>query len=360
MTASPRVTVFIPAFNREALIGESVASVLAQTWQDFELLVVDDGSTDRTCEIVSSFGDPRVRLVSNGENLGIPRTRNRGLELARGEYIAILDSDDRMRPERLARQVAFLDANPDYTLVGSWGTAINPAGRPTGRHRIQPTAPEDVDAHLLFRCCISNRSVMARTAVLREYGYDNEFLRCQDYDLFVRLSERHRMGNLPEILVEGRKHPGQITINTPGLGDRLKQRIAARQLDELGIAYGEGDLAKHVQLSRTRQSGLKPDRAFLEWAESWLTGIVAANMRVGRYDQRALAEAAAEVWLKVCGAAIRGGQPWAVLRFIASPLRQGSTAGFRRSLASRVSRIFSPARQAVPSAAAGATPSGRG
>ena len=208
--ATPRVSVFIPAYNREDLIGDAVGSVLAQTFRDFELIVVDDGSTDRTCAIVEAFGDPRVRLVSNGANLGIPISRNRGLELARGDYLAILDSDDRMLPERLRRQVAFLDANPGHALIGSWARFIDGAGKPTGRRRIQPVAPADVDAHLLFRCCISNRSVMGRTAIMRAYGYDPAFPRCQDYDLFVRMSGANILGNLPEILVEARQHGGQI------------------------------------------------------------------------------------------------------------------------------------------------------
>lgn len=337
---TPRVSVFIPAYNRETLIGDAVGSVLAQSFGDFELIVVDDGSTDRTCEIVSAFGDPRVRLVSNGANLGIPASRNRGLELARGAYLAILDSDDRMLPDRLRRQVAFLDAHPDVALTGSWGRFIDDTGRPTGRKRIQPVAPAHVDATLLFRCCISNRSVMGRTAVMRAYGYDPDFVRCQDYDLFVRMSDRHRLANLPEILVEARQHSGQITRATADIGDRLKQRIAARQLDQLGVSYTEADLAAHVGLSRTRKSGRVPDRDLLDWAEPWLSGLVAANRRTRRYDEAALADATAEVWLKLCAGAVAGGHRSGVGRFFRSSLRHGATAGYRRTLAAALARRF--------------------
>ena len=357
--AAPRVSVFIPTYNRQDLIGDAVGSVLAQTFRDFELIVVDDGSTDRTCEIVEAFGDPRVRLVSNGANLGIPVSRNRGLELARGEYLAILDSDDRMLPDRLQRQVAFLGAHSDIALIGSWARFIDDAGRPTGRRRIQPVDPADVDATLLFRCCISNRSVMGRTEIMRAYGYDPAFIRCQDYDLFVRMSGRHRMANLPEILVEARQHSGQITRATFDIGDRLKQRIAGRQLDELGVHYTESDLVAHVGLSRTRKSGRVPDRALLDWAEPWLASLVEANRTSARYDARALANAAAEVWLKLCAGAFAGGHRPGLSRFFRSTLRHGATAGYRRNLAAAVTRRFggagraSAARPGVSSTARG-------
>ena len=353
--ATPRVSVFIPAYNREDLIGDAVGSVLAQTFRDFELIVVDDGSTDRTCAIVEAFGDPRVRLVSNGANLGIPVSRNRGLELARGEYLAILDSDDRMLPERLQRQVGFLDAHRDHALIGTWARFIDGEGRPTGRRRIQPVAPADVDAHLLFRCCISNRSVMGRTAIMRAYGYDPGFPRCQDYDLFVRMSGDKILGNLPEILVEARQHHGQFTRATFDIGDQLKQRIAARQLDELGVRYVASDLAAHVGLSRTRKSGRIPDRALLDWAEDWLAGLLVANRGAGRYEDAALADAVAEVWLKLCAGAFAGGRRLGFGRFFRSPLRRGATAGYRRNLAAAVVRRFA----ASPPAAAAARNQGR-
>ncbi|MFN4089045.1 MAG: glycosyltransferase family 2 protein [Alphaproteobacteria bacterium] len=343
---APRVSVFIPAYNREALIAESVASVLGQTHADLELIVVDDGSTDRTAAIVESFADPRVRLVSNGRNLGIPKSRNRGLDLARSDYLAVLDSDDRMLPERLARQVAFLDDNPDIAVVGSWGRFIDGSGRPTGRRRVQPVAAADVDAHLLFRCCVSNRSVMGRTAVMRAYRYDEAFVRCQDYDMFVRMSGRHKLANLPEVLVEARQHAGQITRNTLDIGEALKRRIAARQLDELGIAHAEADLARHVGLSRTRKSGIVPDRAFLDWAEAWLAGLLSANRRVRRYDERALRDAVGEVWLKLCVGAFAGGRRSGLARFLGSPLRRGATAGYRRTLTAAFARRLDGGRSA--------------
>ena len=142
----PQVTVFIPVYNRRAFIGPAIESMLAQTFEDFELLIVDDGSTDGGLEIMRSYEDPRVRVVANERNQGIPKTRNRGLELARGEYIALLDSDDVSVPDRLARQVEFLDRNPLYAEVGAWSQAMDESGTPLRSVKIQPTHPEEVRA----------------------------------------------------------------------------------------------------------------------------------------------------------------------------------------------------------------------
>ncbi len=115
----PRVTVFVPVYNAEKFIADTVASVLRQTFTDFELLVIDDGSTDQSIKILESFHDQRIRIERNGKNRGRPFTRNKGLMQARGEYLSVLDSDDLCEPDRLARQVEFLDTHPNIAAVGS-------------------------------------------------------------------------------------------------------------------------------------------------------------------------------------------------------------------------------------------------
>ena len=267
--------------------------------------------------------DPRVRIVCNKRNRGIPRTRNTGLQLARGKYIAMLDSDDLAHPKRLEKQVAFLDRHPDYAQIGSWARAIDEQGNLLKRTKRQPVAPEDVHTQLLFRCCLSNRSIMARTAILREYGYRNDYPRCQDYELHVRLAKRYKLGNLPEALVYGRVHPDQITSQTTALGDAKKREIMRGQLIELGVSFGETDLASHLMLSRMRKLGFVPSRAYLEWAEAWLLRLKAASQKTHCYSERAFTRAVCEKWIQVCWAA-RAGMGWAAwYYFLASPLRNG-------------------------------------
>jgi glycosyltransferase involved in cell wall biosynthesis len=300
MSSNPRVTVFIPAFNREDYICTAINSMLAQEYTDFEILVVDDGSTDRTPERVDAYSDPRVRLIRSESNQGIPASRNRGLAEARGEYIALLDSDDYSYPERLGVQVAWLDSHPAIVQVGSGCTLMDEGGELLRRVRRHPLRPEDVDAHLLFHCSLINRTIMARTGPLREFGYDTAFPRCQDYDLHVRLAEHYPMANLPQLLVCGREHPGRITKNTLGLGRDRKMAIQAKVLDQLGISHDERDLLWHYLLTQRADSEVPVAREYLDWAEHWLEGLWSANRRTGRFEVAAFRRTLGAIWAVAC------------------------------------------------------------
>ncbi len=334
-TDHPRVTVFIPVYNRERYIGAAITSILAQSFTDYELLLIDDGSTDRSVEIMRSYSDPRIRVVCNGANLGIPKTRNRGLQLARGEYIALLDSDDVAHPRRLEKQVAFLDRHPDYAQVGSWDRAIDEQGRLLKKVKRQPVRPDDIHAQLLFRCCLSNRSIMARTAILRAYGYRDDYPRCQDYELHVRLAKCYKLGNLPDVLVFGRVHPQQITWQTAALGDEKKREIMGTLLDELGVSFNPADLDAHLMLSRMRKLRFVPDRTYVEWAEAWLCKLQEANRRTRCYAEPALVRAVSEKWFQTCWAA-SAGMGWTAWKYFwRSSLCTGIGARLKQELFSR-------------------------
>src|SRR4029079_12299348 len=133
---SPRVTVLMSVYNGERFIEATVRSVLGQTFSEFEFLIVNDGSTDRTRELVASYNDPRVRLVDNNGNIGQTRSLNRGLRMAAGELIARQDSDDVSEPERLRKQVNFMDSHPEVALLGTWYTKIDERGLRMGERSL--------------------------------------------------------------------------------------------------------------------------------------------------------------------------------------------------------------------------------
>jgi len=300
MSSRPRVTVFIPVHNREHYVRCAIDSILAQDFTDFELLIVDDGSTDRTTEVIASYPDSRIRLVENGRNLGIPASRNRGLQLARGEYIALLDSDDYAYPFRLSRQVRFLDRHPRIAQVGSWCSLMDAEGKLLKRIRRQPTAPDEVDVHLLFHCSLINRTIMGRTAILRQFGYDETFPRCQDYELHARLGAQHPMANLPQILVCGREHAGRVTRSTRDVGRERKMAIQRRLLDRLGLRFDDTDLARHYGLTQKPVHNRLPALENLAWVERWLHLILEANRQSRRYETEALQRATALIWASTC------------------------------------------------------------
>jgi glycosyltransferase involved in cell wall biosynthesis len=326
----PRVSVVIPVYNREPYVGQAIASVLAQTFGDFELLVIDDGSTDGTRDVVRAFGDPRIRLLCHASNRGIARARNAGVDAARGEYLAFLDSDDVALPERLAEQVDFLDHHPDHAAVGAWIDWMDDRGRPTGRVKRRPPRPDDVSALRLFRQGIENTASVARTAALRQYRHDERFEVSEDFDLWARIAADRPIANLPKVLVLRRAHAQQTSKGRDEQTRLYRQAIYARQLAALGIAFEEEDLRRHHLLRRMRKSGFTPDGAYVDWAEAWLRGLQAANARAHRYPEPALSRLLGGLWGKVCwNAAPALGSATAWRRFRASPLRHWAWPGLR-------------------------------
>jgi glycosyltransferase involved in cell wall biosynthesis len=295
------VSVLITVHNREHLIGPAMASVLAQTVSDLELIVVDDGSTDGTVAAVDGIADPRVRLIRHPRNRGIPAGRNSALEAATGEFIAWLDSDDLARPRRLERQLNFLRANPDIAMIGSCAGKLRESGSPLGGVRVPPLTHHDIRAWLLFRSAFQQSSVFGRSDVLKAFPYREEFPVCEDVDMFVRVSSEHRVANLPEVLVDRRIHPGQTIRSNHEPIIAAQSTISARQLDWIGVVYDSEDLRRHVLLGGSFRH--RPDAADLEWVQNWLDRLIAANRLSGAFDNGALRLCASFMWLRACARA---------------------------------------------------------
>jgi hypothetical protein len=173
---------------------------------------------------------------------------------------------------------------------------------------------------------------MARTAILQEYGYRNDFPRCQDYELHVRLAKKYKLGNIPECLVYGRIHPQQITGQTSELGDTKKQEIISGQLHELGITFSQDDLPPHLTLSRMRKSNFIPNTEYLRWAKEWLEQLQQANQLTHYYSESAFSHALSEKWLQTCWAA-RSNVGWAAWKcFFSSSLSKNVISTLRQQI----------------------------
>jgi len=211
---TPKVTVLLAVQNGEPYVRQAVQSVLDQTFSDFELLVVDDASTDTTAEIIEALDDARVRLLRNERNLGQVPSLNRGLREARGLYIARLDADDASQPRRLARQVEVLDADARVGLVGTWMEAIDERGRRLGYLRKHLDDYVDFVYHtLIMRVYVSHPSAMyRRRPVLDLGGYDEATGPAEDKDLWRKLLlARFEARIVPEPLVLYRLHDQQLS-----------------------------------------------------------------------------------------------------------------------------------------------------
>lgn len=221
----PRVSVLMPVYNAAPFVEQAVRSILQQTFTDLELIVVDDGSTDGSAQIVAAIADPRLRLVRQPTNAGIVAALNTALEHARGEYLARMDADDISEPQRIERQVAFLDQHPDVLVLGS-------AYRRMEDDRVvhMPLTHEEIRLALLTHNPIAHPTVMMR-ARLPQGGplrYPADTAPAEDQALWSTLVQVGRMANLPEPLIRYRTHPGQSTkrLHRAQLARRAQVRTA--------------------------------------------------------------------------------------------------------------------------------------
>jgi len=197
----PAISTVLPVYNCPQYVGEAIESILAQTFADFELIIIDDGSTDETPQILRRFSDPRIRLVSQ-ENQGLAATLNRGIALARGRYVARQDQDDVSLHARFERQVEYLDANPTCALVGTWAQ-IWREGKPTQRVHSHPHGNARLKFELLLNNPFVHSSVMIRKAALDHvggYSTDRNRQPPEDYELWSRIARAFDVANIPEIL----------------------------------------------------------------------------------------------------------------------------------------------------------------
>ena len=208
----PKVSVLMPIWNTRAEhLREAMESILNQTFTDFEYLILND-SPDNTKldEIVASYGDLRIRYERNEQNMGITPSRNKLLQMAEGEYIAIFDHDDISDPTRLEKQVAYLDAHPEIGVVGSWVQEF-----PSGKLVRYPENDEEIRMGLMWGCVVPHSAAMVRRKVLEEHGimYEERFSPSEDYALWCRLIPHTQFHNLPEVLFRYRLYEGNTSKN---------------------------------------------------------------------------------------------------------------------------------------------------
>jgi glycosyltransferase involved in cell wall biosynthesis len=201
-----KVTVLLPVYNAGPPLDVALASVVDQTFEDYEILVIDDASTDDSLARIRRFEklSPRIQVISHEKNRGLSTSLNEGLGAARGAYIARMDQDDESLPERLATQAAFLDNNPDCAVVGSFVYHMG-ATRTVDRLVSLPIAADEIAATLPRYNCMYHPSVMLRReTILALGGYREQFRNAEDYDLWLRVSRSHRLANIPEPLLRYR------------------------------------------------------------------------------------------------------------------------------------------------------------
>jgi glycosyltransferase involved in cell wall biosynthesis len=213
---TPAISIILPAFNSASFLKDAIESVLQQTFTDFELIVINDGSTDNSEAIICSFTDPRIIYSNNEKNQGLIFTLNKGIDMARGAYIARMDADDICLPNRLAIQKQWLDTHPETAVVASLVEFIDEHNQTTGQWKLdnKTTTASAIRRILPFENCIAHPSIMARKSILQNYKYNPLQRNIEDYDLWLRLvADGYTIEKVPQVLLQYRTHPSSITVS---------------------------------------------------------------------------------------------------------------------------------------------------
>lgn len=210
---NPLVSVLIPVYNEEKNIARALCSIGDQTYNNIEIIIIDDGSTDNTLSEIEPFKEmyKNITIISQ-KNRGITRALNLGLNYCNGEYIARLDASDQMMPDRIEKQVAFLESNLDHALVGSFREERWEDSDKVRKLKL-PSSNQELQRAMVIGSSIPHATILARADLMKVYGYDESFKTSQDYDLWVRIAKTYKVANLPEYLIIAGNTSSSISRN---------------------------------------------------------------------------------------------------------------------------------------------------
>lgn len=284
--ANPKVSVIMPVYNREHYLIDAIESITRQTFDDFEFIIVDDYSTDRSFFIAEQYAkqDSRIHLFHNKYKKGIVGSLQTAIDTCRGEFIARMDSDDISLPQRLENQVKYLNQNSDISACGSWVRLI---GANEGVIWELPTEPEVIKATMLFCGAIANPSVMIRRDVFFEkgYSYDDEFKVAEDYDFWTRITKTEKISNIAEILLEYRTHDSNTKALYPEEHFSAPRKVILRELDGLGLNPSDKELNFHEKIGRGEPVFSEKTKAQVNL---WFEKIIDSNKKKKIFSENAL------------------------------------------------------------------------
>jgi len=304
---TPRISVIMPVYNNAPFLNEAIRSILSQSYRDIEFLIIDDCSTDASLEIILSYQDERVRVVQNNSKLGIACSLNKGLDLARGEYIARMDGDDISRASRFERQLSCFDANSNIGICGSWVRFFWNNRSFIGSY---PIEPDCIKAYMLFSNPLAHPSVMIRVSLLNKFNlrYDENIVAAQDFEFWRRCADCFDIINLPDVLLDYRIHGKGLTARKRSISRKQLLAILSDSLLELDLDVSLEDLLFHAEVGNG--SGMFTINEIIA-AEEWLNNLIRVNRECKRYSEEGVLKAAAFVWFRICrNSAHLGWQIW--------------------------------------------------
>jgi len=294
----PLVSVVMAAYNAEKYLKEAIDSVLNQSYSNIELVVVNDGSTDSTKNIILNYDDKRIKYVENEMNSGLVVTRNKGLENAGGEYIAILDSDDIALPDKIQKQINFLEVNKGYGLCATFFRKIDAEGKIISDITI-PVSNKDLQTFLHYDNCICHSTVMARADLIKEFGYAKGSDLIEDTELLHNLAKITKMATLPVYTTLYRMHGSNISVAKKEKMFALMQGLNREKLNDMQIPFSEDELEIHSNAIVYEDSFFN-SKEKMQNLENWILKLYRQCSSNKEYNREIMYKILVERWVVIC------------------------------------------------------------
>lgn len=292
---NPKITILMPVYNGEKYLREAIKSILNQTFNDFELLIINDGSSDQSEKIIKSFIDSRIRLITNKKNLGLVDTLNIGFKEAKGKYIARMDQDDISLSPRLKKQYNFMENNPEIGISGTW---VKKIGKKMSFISKYYTGHNELFAYLLFGTPFAHPSVIIRKDIIEPNNlfYNHKYKNAEDIELWSRAFKLTKIANIPEILLYYRSHPESTSQKKSDERNDAAAKLKLELLNKLNLNPAPEELKIHASPYKlTYLSEIELDKY-----ENWLRRIIDANNKIDLFDKKSLNIILANRWFLLC------------------------------------------------------------
>lgn len=284
MSIMPKVSILMPVYNAEQYLAQAIESIITQSLTDWELILVNDGSTDGSESIIKRYKDNRIYYLKNKENIGLIKTLNLGIDYCSGEYIARMDADDMSFCDRLEHQVDFLDKHPSHIMCGTNALVINNYDDVTGRIRNLPDN-DLLQINLLFSVPFIHPSMMIRREILVNNRYDEAYKHVEDYELWCRIARQGLIANLKKELFLYRWHDSNVSVLNADVQSKLKDKIILDGLSQLDIYPTEEELYCHKITFQLYALGKKQHISIDQFDNiaSWFTKLIYQNSIKSKY-----------------------------------------------------------------------------
>lgn len=293
----PTLSIIMAAYNGKKTIAETVKSILLQTFTDFELIIINDGSSDDTEKIILSFQDSRIRYAALHENKGTSAARNLGLKMAKGRYIGIFDADDLALPEKFKKQIDYLEANPECGIIGCSARIINEEGKIKGSYALQ-ASDKKIRAEMIFHNYFIQSALVFRHSLLSDgLVYNENFQLVEDYQFILELLQLAPAYSSKDYLLHYRDHPSNSMAKFRNRRQEFDGQILDFLFPQLGVQANEREMSLHLSLKNKKPIESHQD---LKELKEWLKKLGTYAVKSAYTTPQAMRSTLVARWLKVC------------------------------------------------------------